>query len=363
MKDLFYAILEKASEKKYSDIHLNTGSLPIIRNNSGHIEEIKELQVGEETITTRVLTLEDIQEIMGVIIGPTLMEMFIKTHEIDSSYKYLDKERYRVNCYVDSNGYSIAMRTIPKQIPTLEELWLWEQVKQMCGRSKWLILMTGPTWTWKSTNMAAMIDHINKVHAKHIITIEDPIEFEFKNSKSLINQREVWIHTDSFPMAIRAALREDPDVIMIWEMRDPETISAAITLAETWHLVLSSLHTNDTVQTIDRIVDVFPPSQHDQIRMQFAMSLLWVISQRLLPRSDKDGRVAAREILINNDAVRNLIITGKTNQLYSVLEVGQKSGMILMDKYLIALYKKWLISKETLISFTRDKDSIEMLLD
>lgn len=222
--------------------------------------------------------------------------------------------------------------------------------------------MTGPTGTGKSTNIAAMIDYINKNFSKHIITIEDPIEFEFHNDKSLINQREIGIHTESFPSAIRAALREDPDVIVIGEMRDPETIKAAITLAETGHLVFSTLHTNDTVQTIDRIVDVFHPEQQDQIRMQFAMSLLGVVSQRLLPRNDMDGRIAAREILLNNDAVRNLIITGKTHQLYSVLEVGQKNGMILMDKYLIALFKKGFISKETLLSFARDKDNIDMLL-
>lgn len=188
--------------------------------------------------------------------------------------------------------------------------------------------------------MAAMIDFINKNYSKHIITIEDPIEFEFQSEGSMINQREVGTHTDSFPKAIRAALREDPDVIMIGEMRDPETIRAAITLAETGHLVISSLHTNDTVQTVDRIVDVFPSAQQDQVRMQFAMSLLGIISQRLVPRIDTNGRVAAREILINNDAVRNLIISAKTHQLYSVLEIGQKSGMILMDKYLIALFKK-----------------------
>ena len=185
-----------------------------------------------------------------------------------------------------------------------------------------------------------MIDYINKNTNKHIITIEDPVEFCFVWKKSLINQREVWSHTKSFASAIRASLREDPDVIMIWEMRDPETIKAAITLAETWHLVLSTLHTNDSVQTVDRIVDVFPESAQKQVRMQLAMSLSWIISQRLVPRNDKDWRVAAREILITNDATRNLIISWKTHQLYSVLEVWKAEWMILMDKYLIALFKE-----------------------
>jgi len=362
IQEIFYSILNIASEKKYSDIHLNTSSVPTIRNNSGYIEQINELWQGEWAIKTSELTRNDIEEIMKIIAGEEGVQKFITKRELDISYKYKDQERYRVNFYMDSNGYSIAMRTIPQIVPALQELWLGEQVRQMCGRSKWLILMTWPTGTGKSTNMAAMLEYINTTYSKHIITIEDPIEFEFKWQKSIINQREVGTHTESFPAAIRAALREDPDVIMIWEMRDPETIQAAITLAETGHLVISSLHTNDTVQTVDRIVDVFPPVQQDQVRMQLAMSLVGIVTQRLLPRSDKDGRVAAREILINNDAVRNLIISGKTNQLYSVLEVGQNSGMILMDKYLVALFKKWIISKEVLMSYTRDKDNIELLL-
>ncbi len=362
IQSVFIAVLEIASQKKYSDIHINTGSLPVIRNTSWHIESISQIKVWDKEYKTAPLTMIQVTSIIKYILGEKWLESFLENHEVDSSFKYLDKERYRVNCYTDSNGYSIAMRTIPKEIPTLEELWLWDQVKALCNRSKWLILMTGPTGTGKSTNIAAMIDYINKNQSKHIITIEDPIEFEFQSDRSIINQREVGTHTDSFPSAIRAALREDPDVIVIWEMRDPETIKAAITLAETGHVVLSTLHTNDTVQTVDRIVDVFPADKQDQIRMQFAMSLLWIVSQRLLPRSDKDGRIPAREILINNDAVRNLIISAKTNQLYSVLEVGQKSGMILMDKYLVALYRKELINKDTLMSFARDKQNIEMLL-
>ncbi len=361
MKDLFYGILELASQKKYSDIHLNTGYLPTVRNNSGQIEELTEVEVNGVIQKTSMLSLDDMKEIIELVIEKKGLEKFLIEHEVDGSYKYLEKERYRINCYVDSHGYSMAMRTIPKKIPTMEELGLWEQLKSLCKRSKWLILMTGPTGTGKSTNIAAMIDHINKTQSKHIITIEDPIEFEFENDKCLINQRQIGVHTESFASAIRASLREDPDIIVIGEMRDPETIRAAITLAETGHLVLSTLHTNDTVQTIDRIVDVFPSDQQNQVRMQFAMNLLGVVSQRLLPRSDTDGRIAAREILLNNDATRNLIISGKTNQLYSVLEIGQKSGMILMDKYLAALYKKGLINRETLVSFTRDKDNLDIL--
>ncbi|MDQ7022290.1 MAG: ATPase, T2SS/T4P/T4SS family [Candidatus Gracilibacteria bacterium] len=208
-----------------------------------------------------------------------------------------------------------------------------------------------------------MIDYINNTQKKHIITIEDPVEFNFKSNKSLINQREIGSSTKSFALAIKSSLREDPDVIMVGEMRDPETIKAALTLAETGHLVLSTLHTNDSVQTVDRIVDIFPTAQQKQIRMQLAMSLIGIMSQRLIPRADKDGRIAAREMLIANDAARNLIITGKTHQLYSVLEIGQKDGMILMDKYLIALYNKKIISKDTLMSYIRDKESTLMLIN
>jgi len=363
IKDLLFAILDITIKEKYPDIHLNTWFKPIVRNLNWEIITIEKLTISWNEIDSPILTKEMIKNIIIELAGYNWMDKFIENFELDTSFKYFDKNRYRVNCYVDSNWFSIAMRLIPNEIPNLEELWFTDTIKEMCNKSKWLILVTGPTWSWKSTNLAAMIDYINKNFKKHIITIEDPVEFAFTSDKSLINQREIWNHTKWFPEAIRASLREDPDVIMVWEMRDPETIKAVITLAETGHLVISTLHTNDTVQSIDRIVDVFPSGQQDQIRMQLAMSLIWVISQRLLPRIDKEWRVAAREILIANDAVKNLIITWKSHQLYSIIEVSQKSWMILMDKYLIFLYNKWIISKETLFSFARDKDGTQMLIN
>lgn len=363
IKDLLHAILDITTKEKYPDIHLNTWFKPIVRNLNWEIIKIEKLIISDEEIDAPILTKEMVKNIIIELAGYNWMDKFMENFELDTSFKYLDKNRYRVNCYMDSNWFSVALRLIPSDIPTLEELNLWDTIKDMCNKSKWLILVTGPTWSWKSTNLAAIIDYINKNFKKHIITIEDPVEFAFNSEQSLINQREIWNHTKWFPEAIRASLREDPDIIMVWEMRDPETIKAAITLAETWHLVLSTLHTNDTVQSIDRIIDVFPAWQQDQIRMQLAMSLVWVITQRLLPRIDKDWRVAAREILIANDAVRNLIITWKTHQLYSVIEVSSKNWMILMDKYLIFLYKKWIISRETLFSYARDKDWIEMLIN
>lgn len=362
-KELINYILAYCSEKKYPDIHINTGKKIKIRNDSGLIVNLEKIDVNSKELIIPEMTLEMIKSIICVLAWKSWYEKFELDMELDISYRIDSQDRFRVNCYIDSDGYSIALRIIPSKIPDLDELWLWEQVKKLCDSSKGLILVTWPTWSWKSTNLAAMIDYINKNKNKHIITIEDPVEFSFIWKKSLINQREVWSHTRSFSSAIRASLREDPDVIMIWEMRDPETIKAAITLAETWHLVLSTLHTNDSVQTVDRIVDIFPESSQKQIRMQLAMSLTWIISQRLVSRNDKEWRIAAREILITNDAVRNLIISWKTHRLYSVLEVWKNEWMILMDKYLIALFKKGIINKDTLISYSRDKEAIEMMFN
>jgi len=254
------------------------------------------------------------------------------------------------------HGFGLAIRYIPTKIPTHKELGIPDNIIDLLHREKGLILVTGPTGSGKSTTLATMIDYINTNFKKHIITIEDPIEFNFKNKQCLIHQREVGNHTKSFSHAIRSALREDPDIIMVGEMRDPETISAALTLAETGHLVLSTLHTNDTVQSIDRIVDSFPSGAQSQIRVQLAMSLTAVISQTLLPKKDSGGRIVAREVLINNDAVRSIIMQGMTHQLYSMIELGGSEGMILMDKYLEMLYMKGLITKEVFQSRVRDKD-------
>lgn len=362
-KELLENILQYCSQSKFPDIHLNTGFQPKVRNTNGDIISLETITVWDNEIKLPVLDKNNIENIILAIAGKIWLEKFEYEMELDTSYALIHWDRYRVNCYKDTAWYSIAMRLIPSQIPTMEELWLWDQIKDLCNKSKWLVLVTGPTWSWKSTNLAAMIDYINKNFKKHIITVEDPVEFAFQSQQSLINQREIWNHTKWFDRAIKSALREDPDVIMIWEMRDPETIKAAITLAETGHLVFSTLHTNDSIQTIDRIVDVFPWPQQKQIRMQLAMSLIGVLSQRLVPRADKSGRIAAREILISNDAVKNLIIGWKTHQIYSVLEVWKKYWMVLMDKYLMILYQKWIISKENLMAYARDKEWIEMILN
>ena len=353
-KEILSKILLLSEQEKYPDIHLTTGKNPFVRNRNGEIICLKEW--------FEVLTYAEIAGIIEELIWKENFSLFQSKKDFDASYVRENLWRYRVNCYINTNWYSVAMRLIPDRIPSLESLGLWGQIKNMCEKSKGLILVTWPTGSGKSTNLAAMIEYINENYKKHIITIEDPVEFAFQCKKSLIHQREVGNHTGSFTTAIKSALREDPDIVMVGEMRDPETIKATITLAETGHLVFSTLHTNDSVQTVDRIVDVFPSNQQTQIRMQLSQCLIWILSQRLLPREDKEWRVAAREIFLANDATRNLIISWKTHQLYSVLEVWKNEGMILGDKYILALYKKNIISLETLKSFVRDKDSIEMMI-
>lgn len=249
---------------------------------------------------------------------------------------------------------------IKKTIETPENLGIPKAFIELFSRKQGLILVTGATGSGKSTALASLINQINQERKTHIITIEDPIEFVFESKKSLIHQREISTHTHSFSHAIRSCLREDPDVVMIGEMRDPETMAAAITLAETGHLVVSTLHTNDTVQAIDRIIDAFPSSVQAQIRVQLAMSLSGIMSQSLLTKKNNQGRVAAREVLINNDGIRSLIIRGMTHQIYSMIELGSEEGMLLMDRSLESLFLSGQISKETFFSRVRDTDIVQM---
>jgi twitching motility protein PilT len=292
------------------------------------------------------------------MLGEKGLEAFEQEKELDFSFS-LGIHRFRVNAFHDSRGPGLAMRYIPVRIPSPEELSIPKQVIELLHRDRGLILVTGPTGSGKSTTLASMVEYVNQNFKKHIITIEDPIEFNFVSKNSLIHQREVGAHTKSFPRAIKSSLREDPDVILVGEMRDPETMQAAITLAETGHLVLSTLHTNDTVQSVDRIIDAFPASQQGQVRVQLAMALTAVVSQSLLPKKDGNGRVIAREVLINNDAVRSVIQRGLTHQLYSIVELGSQEGMVLMDRYLEGLYTKGFISQETFSNCLRDKDLLE----
>ena len=246
------------------------------------------------------------------------------------------------------------MRMIPSVIPSPADISLPESILRSTFADKGIILITGPTGSGKSTTMATLLEYINMNTSRHIITLEDPVEFVYQNKKSLIHQRELGKQFDSFGEGIRSILREDPDVIVIGEMRDLETMEAAITLAETGHLVFSTLHTIDTVQTVDRIIQSFPASSQNQIRMQFALSMRLILSQILLPKSDTTGKIVAREIMFNNDSVRNLIIRGETQNLYSVLELGKKDGMILMDESLVNLVRNHKIYTKTAQMAMRD---------
>lgn len=267
--------------------------------------------------------------------------------EIDLSQKLEGIARFRVNVFEQIQGISGVFRTIPDEIRSFEELGLPEVLKEIALRDRGLVLFTGPTGSGKSTSLATMIDHINQQKQLHIITIEDPVEFFHSSSSCMINQRELGINTHSFANALRSALREDPDVILVGEMRDLETIALALTAAETGHLVLATLHTSSAAKTIDRIIDIFPASQKTQVRSMLAESLEAVISQKILPRKDKDGRVVATEVMVANVAIRNLIREDKIYQIPSVIQSGSNEGMHLLDQDLQRLLNSGLIDRET----------------
>lgn len=348
MVEKFQTLLGDIIDNQLPDLHVTSNACPTVRKHTGELEIVDAF--GE-------ISQHDIYVLVEHMLGEAGLAVFKETKEMDFSYA-IGEHRFRVNAFHDVKGPGLAMRYIPTRIPTPEELSIPKPMMDLLHREKGLILVTGPTGSGKSTTLAAMLEYINVTFKKHVITIEDPIEFNFVSKNCLIHQREVGTHTNSFLRAIKSCLREDPDIILVGEMRDPETMQAALTLAETGHLVLSTLHTNDTVQSIDRVIDAFPANQQGQVRVQLAMALTAVISQALLPRKDGKGRVVCREVLMNNDAVRSVILRGLTHQLYSIIELGSQEGMILMDRYLEGLFMKGFISKETFSSFVRDKDLV-----
>lgn len=337
--------MQQAAESHSPDLHLQVGQSPIIRLKTGALSALEKAPV---------LTKEDIDEIIASITNESQREVFAKDYQLDFSYHLQGVSRFRVNIYQEYHGPAISFRLIPDQIPTMDELNMDDVVRSLAMMQNGLILLTGPTGSGKSTVIASMIDYINKHRSAHIITIEDPIEFLYKSDNCLFSQRELNVHTHTFAGAIKAALRQDPDIVMVGEMRDLETISAAITLAETGHLVLSTLHTIDAAQTVNRIIDVFPANQQQQIRAQLAGTLRGVISQTLVPRIDGNGRVAAREIMVVNDAIQNCIQKGETNQIYSIMQIGSDEGMRLMDDSLYMLVQQGIISSEDAISHASD---------
>ncbi|RFU71572.1 type IV pilus twitching motility protein PilT [Peribacillus saganii] len=316
MKERLDYILTAAFELGTSDIHLTVGVPPIMRLHG----ELK--QYGKEALTP-----DDTEAMARSIIADNLWDVFKEKGELDFSYGIPGVSRFRVNAYHQRSCVSLAIRVVPTKIPTLEELKLPNVLKQIAEKPQGLVLVTGPTGSGKSTTLAAIIDFINKHMKRHIITLEDPIEYLHKHGLSIIDQREVGFDTKNFANGLRACLRQDPDIILVGEMRDLETISTAITAAETGHLVLGTLHTTDAPATIDRIIDVFPPNQQPQVRIQLASVLGAIISQRLFPTVDRNGRAAAIEIMINNSAIRNLIRNEKIHQIHSVMQTSRSSGM------------------------------------
>ena len=270
--------------------------------------------------------------------------------------------RFRVNAFRQRGSIAIAIRIIPERVPSLQELKLPDIVRELARKPRGLVLVTGPTGSGKSTTMAAMIDLINSERACNILTLEDPIEYLHRHRKSIINQREIGADSRTFANALRAALREDPDVILVGEMRDMETISIAVRAAETGHLVLATLHTSDAAQTVDRIIDVFPPYQHQQVRTQLSLALQGIVSQQLLPRRDGQGRIVAVETLVTTPAVRNLIREGKSHQILSVIQTGAKFGMLAMDTALRDLCRAGLIAEDEALMRSNDPDTLQRLL-
>jgi len=345
MKERFEHLLRAAFELRASDLHLTVGIPPIMRIN-GQLR-----QYGQETVKP-----EDTEAMAKAVISDRLWPQFLEKGEIDFSHGIPGVSRFRINVFRQRSCISLAVRVIPTKIPTIDELGLPEVLKKIVEKPQGLVLVTGPTGSGKSTTLAAMIDYMNKTMRKHIITLEDPIEYLHKHGNCIIDQREIGFDTNSFASGLRAALRQDPDVILVGEMRDLETIHTAITAAETGHLVLGTLHTSSAPATIDRIIDVFPPAQQQQIRIQLASVLVAVISQRLFPKANEQGRIAATEILINNSGVANLIRNEKVHQIVSIMQTSKAQGMHTLESHLKELvYAGW-ISREIVEPYLQERN-------
>ncbi len=344
-------LLAKVLERNASDLHLVPGEAPVIRVD-GVLVKLDEYEV---------LNAEGITGIVDLLMNKDQKVLFEKQQDIDLAYSFKDNARFRVNLYKQKGLTSAAFRLIPNHIKTIEELTLPQSLLKFVEHKQGLVLVVGPTGHGKSTTLAALIDYINKNRAEHILTIEDPVEFIFQPAKSIINQREVNVDTPSFAQSLKSSLREDCNVILVGEMRDLESISTVITIAETGHLVFATLHTNDASQTIDRIIDVFPPSQQPQIRSQLASVLLGIVSVRLLPKIG-GGRVPAVEIVMSNNAIKNIIREGKTFEVDNVVATNMEGGMISMDRSLATLVRDNVVSLEEAQGYVKDYDHFSSLL-
>ena len=333
-----------AKERGASDLHINVGSRPAMRIHN----ELVRMEDQER------LTPDDTKELLFSLMNYSQVEKLQQTGECDFSFGRPQIGRFRVNVYRQRGTYAAAIRIMHTEVPKPEEIGLPQSIIQLTRKRSGLVLVTGPTGCGKSTTLASLIQRINDTRNAHILTLEDPIEYLYRHNLSIVDQREIGLDTESFAAALRAALREDPDVILVGEMRDLETISIAVTAAETGHLVFSTLHTIGAAPTIDRIIDVFPEGQKEQIRVQLSSVLESVISQRLVERADGQGRVALFEIMHVNNAVRNLIRDNKIFQIPGIIQTSSKQGMITMDESLQLAYNKGIISKETLLYYASD---------
>ena len=334
-----------------SDLHLSTGVQPTIRV-SGSLTPV---------LSEAKLTAEDMLGLLSEMLPPARKQKFLDSQEADFSYAHAALARFRGNAYFERGNMGAALRLIPRQIRTLAELNLPPILERFAAREQGFFLVVGPVGQGKTTTLAALLEKINQERAEHIVTIEDPIEYLFENKKSLVEQREVRVDTADFPQALTSVFRQDIDVLMIGEMRSPETMAAAVTAAETGHLVFSTLHTNNAAQSIDRIIDAFPASQQDQIRIQLAGSLAGIFSQRLIPRIS-GGLVPACELLISNSAVQNLIREKRSHEIQTVIETGAQEGMIDMNRSLADLVRSGEISVESAYSRSLNPNVLERLI-
>jgi twitching motility protein PilT len=341
-------LLEQLVARGASDLHISIASPPAIRVR-GHIERLE----GYEP-----LSADDTRALLYRILNSEQQKNFEIKRQLDFAYSIPGLARFRVNVYYQRETVGAAFRVIPTDIKSAEELGLPPVLHELAQQPRGIVLVTGPTGSGKSTTLAAIVDEINRTRAEHILTVEDPVEFVHKHKKCIVNQREIGPDATSFAEALKAALRQDPDVILVGEMRDLETISTALTAAETGHLVFGTLHTQSAPSTIDRIIDVFPPSQQEQVRIMIAGSLQGVVTQTLLPTADGQGRVAALEILLPDDAVRNLIRQGKVEQIYSVMQTNTKNGMQTMEQALADLVVRRVVKVEDALNKSSRRDQL-----
>ncbi len=344
-------LLEEVIKLDASDLHIQAGLPPMLRID-GSLKPIEDAPI---------LGAADVEKLVFSILDDDQKEILLKDKEVDFSFAFGNYGRFRVNAFHERGNLAGALRLIPSKVRTLEELEMPKIVQEFTKFPRGLVLVTGPTGSGKSTSLAAMVDMINNSRACHILTIEDPIEYAHSSKKSIVVQREIHYDTYSFAAALRSSLRQDPDVVLIGEMRDLETIAAAVTIAETGHLVLATLHTNSAAQSIDRMIDVFPPHQQQQIRVQLAGMLQAIVSQRLVPTIG-GGRTIAAEILVATGAVRNIIREGKTHQLDAVIQTGADQGMQSMDRTLVGLIQQGKITYDEAKNFAIDLQELERLM-